>query len=333
MSAKLPPELEREIFEWTAVLHPWTIPHLLLTARRVHIWTEPLAYHTIRVDRSKRFTSFVDNALKGWKPPEFFAKHVRYIFVYVYVSIPSNLEDACRAVSLCVNATRIAGAGSLVGPHLIPVIQPMRLERVALFLSHLLTYPDGAEKLPLELPCFQTVTHLDVFDTLPLENDEAKFYIEKLVALPVLTHLSLNDVAPWEELKMLLAGCSCLKVLLIQWSGRDEDEGKRQAAAAPPEFDDVRLVMTTFDIMEDAALDDSHLWTSAEEFIEEKSNGRISARTFWMHRDEVFRPDPTRQSSAEPVPQTDTVNSVQSGVEETPGDTGSSTEENGANSM
>nr|GAT47933.1 predicted protein [Mycena chlorophos] len=93
--------------------------------------------------------------------------------------------------------------------------------------------------------------------------------------------------------------------------------------------------------MEDAALDDSDLWTLAEEFIEEKSNGRISgrwsadsagyyqlntscaARTFWMLRDEVFHPDPTRQSSAETVPaaETDTASSVQSAAEETPGDT------------
>jgi hypothetical protein len=34
-----PAELEREIFEMTAVMHPKKIPKLLLVARRIHIWS------------------------------------------------------------------------------------------------------------------------------------------------------------------------------------------------------------------------------------------------------------------------------------------------------
>ncbi|KAJ6550049.1 hypothetical protein B0H19DRAFT_1160293 [Mycena capillaripes] len=42
--AILPPELERLIFEIAALESPKSMPALILVARRVQIWIEPLLY-------------------------------------------------------------------------------------------------------------------------------------------------------------------------------------------------------------------------------------------------------------------------------------------------
>ncbi|TFK64263.1 hypothetical protein BDN72DRAFT_277948 [Pluteus cervinus] len=43
---RLPPELECLIFQLAAHARKWGIPKLMLVARRVHIWTEPILYST-----------------------------------------------------------------------------------------------------------------------------------------------------------------------------------------------------------------------------------------------------------------------------------------------
>ncbi|KAJ7065615.1 hypothetical protein C8F01DRAFT_1351575 [Mycena amicta] len=195
----LPPELEREIFQYTAELYPNAIPRLLCVAHRVLVWIEPMAYHTINVDSSKRFLAFM--AASKVKPPEFFAKHARRILIDK--SFAGPLKDACAALALCTNATRIAGVHDSLSRLLLPVIIPMRLERIALFLTDI--FPKGISAVDLSLPCFQTLTHLDIYDSVSDEHD-AMVYATKLCALPALTHLSLSDLVSWEAVQKLSQG-------------------------------------------------------------------------------------------------------------------------------
>ncbi|KAJ7484164.1 hypothetical protein FB451DRAFT_1028462 [Mycena latifolia] len=100
-SSGLPPELEREIFETTALLYPKTIPKLLRVARRVLLWKvdmldsvhvyaayrpyriEPLLYNIIRIcpfDTTSRADSGVQMLRRvDMKPAEFFANAVRHM--------------------------------------------------------------------------------------------------------------------------------------------------------------------------------------------------------------------------------------------------------------
>ncbi|KAJ7065603.1 hypothetical protein C8F01DRAFT_1249181 [Mycena amicta] len=74
-------------------------------------------------------------------------------WIFIHVSFDPPLEAACDALSLCTNVTRVAGAGPLVSRLLLPVIRPMRLQRIGLFLTHI--FIDTAYDVDLALPCFQ----------------------------------------------------------------------------------------------------------------------------------------------------------------------------------
>ncbi|KAJ7065602.1 hypothetical protein C8F01DRAFT_749784 [Mycena amicta] len=272
----LPPELERAIFEYTAEFYPYAIPRLIRVAHRVLVWIEPIAYRRIEANSSRRFSSFL--AASRSKPPEFFAQHVRTIFIRN--SFDDPLEDACAALALCTSVTRIAGAGPLACQGLLPVIAPMRLERIALFLTHI--FP-SIPTVDFGLPCFQTLTHFDVFDYLqPASEEEALVYAAKLCTLPVLTHLSLNGTVPWSAVEMLLRDCRCLEILVLLWPYTDESGQERAAQVA---FDDVRFVMTGYRIYEEAVWDPPNYWTQAEAFITDKRQGKIDSRCFWMAQD------------------------------------------------
>ncbi|KAK7062466.1 hypothetical protein R3P38DRAFT_3167467 [Favolaschia claudopus] len=60
-----PVELEREIFEHTALMFPHSIPSLLRVARHVYIWIEPLLYRVIRVGEHPGAISALLNAAKA----------------------------------------------------------------------------------------------------------------------------------------------------------------------------------------------------------------------------------------------------------------------------
>ncbi|KAF7309233.1 Zn(2)-C6 fungal-type domain-containing protein [Mycena indigotica] len=277
LGPRLPPELEREIFEAAAEMDPLSIPQLLLVAKRVHLWIEPLAYHTVTVDDSMRFLSFLDNAKNGWKPPAFFAQHVRYLRLFIHEEdIPD--EAILCALALCTGITRIGGAGPVVGPDLLPFLASLRLERIALSLTHV--FPD-LEGVDLGLPCFQTLTHYDVFDDLS-EHQQALRFVGQLALLPCLTHVSLNNDVPWPAVEELLRTCTNLRVLVLQWDSGPAEEGIKRAAETP--FRNPRFVMTTFEDMEETTWAAPNLWTIAEQFIEDKRQGRIDEGCFWMPR-------------------------------------------------
>ncbi|KAJ7065681.1 hypothetical protein C8F01DRAFT_1228928 [Mycena amicta] len=281
---RLPPDLEREIFEYTADLYPATIPNLLCVAHRVLVWIEPILYRTVHIS-PEHISAFL-TATKS-KPPEFFAKHVQRLFITSFRD--PQMDDTFAGLALCTGVTRMAGLGTLVCRSLLPVIAGMRLQRIALFLTHI--FPSDADaddeheadEVDLSLPCFQTLTHFDVFDFLDMEA-VALVHAAKLCTLPVLTHLSLNGTVPWSAVEMLLQGCRRLQVLVVLWA-QSENNGRKRAAQTP--FDDVRFVVTRYHIYEEAIWDPPNYWTQARAFIADKSLGKIDARCFWMARDYV----------------------------------------------
>ncbi|KAJ7633578.1 hypothetical protein DFH06DRAFT_1222301 [Mycena polygramma] len=98
----LPVELEREIFEWAALLHPRSIPTFLRVARRFQIWLEPLLYRVICVDIPRLtyrdlFTPGIPsllNAIKS-KPAGLFGA-VRHLFL-----CNVSLEDGIAVLQAC----------------------------------------------------------------------------------------------------------------------------------------------------------------------------------------------------------------------------------------
>ncbi|KAF7296357.1 Zn(2)-C6 fungal-type domain-containing protein [Mycena chlorophos] len=276
---RLPPELERDIFELAADTSDESMAALLYVARRTHLWIEPLVYRDIHVNATRRFASFL--AATKSKPASFFAQHVSRLFLHVTISQP--VEDVCEALKLCTGVTRIAGVGPVVIPIMKTFITGMQLERIGLFLTHIFPrlgdYPNPAgDAIDLSLPCFQSLTHFDVFDYL-YKSEEADPYVAKLCALPALTHLAMNDVVPWTAIETLLAQCKLLKVLIVLWSG-SRKEGVERAREMP--FEDDRFVMAVYADVDGSIQYAPNLWTNMEEFIRAKRERRIEGNRYWV---------------------------------------------------
>ncbi|KAJ6564436.1 hypothetical protein B0H19DRAFT_1258885 [Mycena capillaripes] len=91
-AALLPEDLEREIFEISAHSRPVFIPILMLVARRVKIWLEPLLYRTIVLDNPSVLKGYpiYSWAILESKPASFF--HHAIDFTHRLFSRITHLE-------------------------------------------------------------------------------------------------------------------------------------------------------------------------------------------------------------------------------------------------
>ncbi|KAH8804015.1 hypothetical protein DL96DRAFT_745617 [Flagelloscypha sp. PMI_526] len=76
-----PPELERQIFAGAATSTPSTRSALLLVARRVRYWIEPLRYSTLELGS---YTSLALIQMLSQKNPDFLAAHVSVLLLNCY---------------------------------------------------------------------------------------------------------------------------------------------------------------------------------------------------------------------------------------------------------
>ncbi|KAJ7816012.1 hypothetical protein B0H13DRAFT_2293217 [Mycena leptocephala] len=153
-------DLEREVFEISALSRPKSIPTLMLVAWRVKTWVEPLLYRTIVVWRSARFAptpapieghpTFYRRTLipiiKS-KPTSFFRDSVRHLLIHQIPeddtegqSILNDLELWC-GLALIPNLTHLA----FNGLNFLPV-WPTLLENCPL-LQLLICFWDGDDGL------------------------------------------------------------------------------------------------------------------------------------------------------------------------------------------
>ncbi|KAJ7635691.1 hypothetical protein DFH06DRAFT_1220217 [Mycena polygramma] len=266
-----PAELEREIFETTAVMHPGQIPALLLVARRVLLWIEPLGYTIIRVTAT---TSDMLDALRKRmtsKPPIFFHA-VRHIMLE-WTDILSS-EDIHRLLNLCSRVTSLVIQYRYSDPDLLPVLAHLHLKRLAVHPQRLF----GAGTIDFKHPLFHSITHLTL-----LVAEGVPDALRNIPKLPALTHLSLSPLIPRELLMAVLAECPRLMLLLTQWHAsfvvRYEADKIRCVY-------DVRFVMRMFDDcwveLEANARGLPDFWDEADDFVARKRKGEIEATRYWM---------------------------------------------------
>ncbi|KAJ7636629.1 hypothetical protein FB45DRAFT_448385 [Roridomyces roridus] len=265
-SPRLPMDIERETFEWTAIAHPSSIPTLLLVARRVRIWVEPYLYRAIKVAPWPPYSIMERDVLNGTgKPASFYRDAVRHLYI----------QDKPRAdvLKICTRTRSITSFGR--APELMPVLPQMDLRRLSLSLRELFNGP------PYLHPLFQTITHLDLHDIIG-EDDEQDPVVRLLPALPALTHLCLCDQVP--PVRKILADCSHLQILVNPWLISDAALG-RTLAANPP-IQDPRFMVTVYNDVNDeweADVKGHSIWEAAEEFVERKRRGEIPKSCYWMN--------------------------------------------------
>ncbi|KAJ6549951.1 hypothetical protein B0H19DRAFT_184937 [Mycena capillaripes] len=150
-----PADLEREIFETAARMHPGRIPTFLRVARRVLVWIEPLLYRVVLVNSRKAgMVHALLNAMTS-KPPQFFHA-VRYLAVESSRNYPS--DDLKRLLSLCKGLTNFTCVHYFSDPTLLPILSELRIQRLFLYLPNLF----GTEAVDLTCPFFPSITHLEM---------------------------------------------------------------------------------------------------------------------------------------------------------------------------
>ncbi|KAJ7639433.1 hypothetical protein FB45DRAFT_905593 [Roridomyces roridus] len=159
-SPSLPPELEREILEFTALCSPQCIPRLLLVARRVKTWIEPIRFRVLvfsqrrNVDPHWISMGHFVHALES-KPTSFFHKHVRHItFDDGY-----SLAELSRVLCACSSVTNLV-MNDDIGPELMPILSTLPLNRFACELEDIFF----RQPIDLKNPMFSRITHVELYD-------------------------------------------------------------------------------------------------------------------------------------------------------------------------
>ncbi|KAJ7028128.1 hypothetical protein C8F04DRAFT_1266335 [Mycena alexandri] len=199
--AKLPPDLERLIFETAARLHPTIIPKLVLVAWRVKNWLEPVLYRVLFVTSSQilhpmhQFNGFhvfnVDILLIAidTNPPGFLRRLVRSVLIEDTTrSKPFEIQTVLAA---CGDATSVC-MDFAPGP-LLPEVAAMRsLCRLRISAGTLL-----ATDSHIARPLFPHLTHLELLEAY-LPNNRSSWALDaddvyiKLPRFPNLTHVAFN---------------------------------------------------------------------------------------------------------------------------------------------
>ncbi|KAJ6574530.1 hypothetical protein B0H19DRAFT_1124735 [Mycena capillaripes] len=278
----LPIDLEREIFEISALSRPMRIPNLMLVAWRVKTWVEPLLYRTIVVWRSARFApspqpiqghpAFYRKTLipiiKS-KRASFFRDSTRHLLVH---QIPEDDTEGQFILSAC------SGVEDLwifeIHPHLLPLISELPLKRLYCGLYDLLK----SNQITFTHRLFSRITHLEVIDSQ--QELDLDLWLG-LSLIPNLTHLAFNGLEFISLWPVLLDKCRSLRLLVSLWHG--ENGANRVAAHKDGEKlrRDTRFVLMWCEEFEKdwqmGAHASADYWARAEAFAGKRRSGEIDA--------------------------------------------------------
>nr|GAT61143.1 predicted protein [Mycena chlorophos] len=267
---RLPQDLEQLVFEGTAVAFPQTITSLVLVAHRVHVWMQPILFHTLRLTK-KNIPRFID--LTNSKSPEFLARNIRTIVSPLELI---EIERYYAALAKCTGVRSLAMGTQNVESHsFLQILAGLALQRLAIALYSLKSaratgisdYPVGNE------PAFRNLTHVEVFDEPPRAQ-----LIPFLKMLPRLTHLALNSLnfVPdefflREILERGAGGCEHLRLLVILVDSQDDLD----RLWIKPIFDDRIVATQSPDWAE--CVEDGY-WLAAENLLAAKRSGHAPDR-------------------------------------------------------
>ncbi|KAJ6555978.1 hypothetical protein B0H19DRAFT_1071117 [Mycena capillaripes] len=271
----LPAELELHIFTLTAFLHPPSVPHMMLVARRVQIWIEPLLYGAFLVCNSKLTN-------RPWPlrlPPDPFikmlkssagARHVRTLFFAASISKLDELLTACSD-----SLTHAMFYTNLEPAHL-PLLARIPLQRLSAPLLRLF-----GGNLDFAHPMFRRLTHLDVQDRLADGDDDGCARWAELALVPCLTHVSFRDCFSGPIVEGVLARCAALHVLALVVCFKRcllDDPGVASIAAQDLRCVVVRVTNVFEDWEEGVGGGEGggeDYWKRADKFVERRQAGEV----------------------------------------------------------
>ncbi|KAJ6566518.1 hypothetical protein B0H19DRAFT_711452 [Mycena capillaripes] len=261
---RLPPELEREIFETAAVSCPTSIPTLMLIAGRVKEWVEPLLYRVVMVTSFRgRVGGFSDIPLDillraiAMKPPSFFER-VKFLLFLEGATTESSVGAILAA---CPAVTHLFSL-RLVPSHLNSLASLRCLSHLTVTIQTL--FP---RNIDFTHPLFRNATHLELLD-YPFSQNTAHALCIGLSLIPNLTHFAFYDESLCIHLRPFLGTTLGQLHCIITRS-----ESYYTEEAVHPLSDDERfvcIVPTNFNFLDDWVRSpggDEDYWAIAEACI------------------------------------------------------------------
>ncbi|KAJ7624436.1 hypothetical protein FB45DRAFT_1060741 [Roridomyces roridus] len=252
---RLPPELERHIFELLAYREPLSIPTLILVA-----WRGP---EVVMLQNETRSYPYPDifSRIKA-TPPIVQQKTVHHLFLdRIAPDVVENLISTCDAVE---DLWIILEHGHRVG--IVEFAGHLALRRLHCVANELF----GTQTYDFTLPMFARLTHLELFGS---DADRGPEWVG-LATIPRLTHLAFSGLTLLRVAGTLLRTSSSLQVLIFL-------SHKLGAVYRVTELEvltqDARFVKMGYkDHVEDwkaGALGGSDHWSRAEEFVAMRLSG------------------------------------------------------------
>ncbi|KAJ7833876.1 hypothetical protein B0H14DRAFT_2514769 [Mycena olivaceomarginata] len=213
----LPPELERVIFKLAALARPKKIPILILAARRVKEWVEPLLYRVVIVCSYSAAPAWggcgfpiftVDVLLRAiaTKPAQFLQNSVQHLFLDAPLE-PSALEAICEECNKVVNLFDCYTFATVSDLGVFGALSDLRF--IALALGDFLRCcnVEGTRSL------LANITHLELLDTMG--NERMENLPVCLPLLPRLTHLALTSISFGVPLQIALRDNKNIQCILF----------------------------------------------------------------------------------------------------------------------
>ncbi|KIJ94359.1 hypothetical protein K443DRAFT_362825 [Laccaria amethystina LaAM-08-1] len=194
---KLPQELERRIFETCALENPEVCTVLMLVARRVHVWLDPILISTVcitqnfeskRRDQLERFLVKLANG----KPVEYYAQHIKNLAIlggFFEKEVINRILGTCTGVENLVVLAPARGVDFFENPQ-----AGRDLRRLTIKLENFSSWPFPN----FNHSCFSNLTHLHLSD----DNEDWPAYIG-WGNLTSLTHLAFSCAGPDETLPLV----------------------------------------------------------------------------------------------------------------------------------
>ncbi|KAJ7037635.1 hypothetical protein C8F04DRAFT_403602 [Mycena alexandri] len=263
----LPLELERTIFELSAIDTRMSIPNLMLVAWRVRNWVEPLLYQIMFISTPRvgpqihGFPVFTPNMLfRIIECKSSRLVHVRYLYIN---GLPGDtVTTILAACPLLIGLFGFAGGDV---PCLAALGALKALSRLAANLEQV--FPFG--KIDFTHGLFRTLTHLELLDAVDLH------IIRNITLIPHLTHIAFHRPPHTQHAYNILVANIGLQCILF-FHVADLKVHLR--------LEDIRCVcVVMIDYTRDWLLGadgGEDYWTVANSFIAAKRAGRIDHHHF-----------------------------------------------------
>ncbi|KAK7038503.1 hypothetical protein R3P38DRAFT_2906271, partial [Favolaschia claudopus] len=274
-----PPELEREIFETTAVRDPNCIPTLLLVCRRAKIWIHPLLYRVLSLSSPEAEGGPTFLAFNS-QSPTFLRNVVRHISLFE-VSIRS-CEDLLKKCTGTIDLS----LDMELDPEFLISLNMTRLQRLAI------TAPSSA--VPINWNWASSLTHLDVFQGSGFAGLTSWDKWRGIASLPSLTHLAVSPVIADVVLPRAIEELPHLRLLVVTnypW-GRDEGISFAENKITVRDLRIVVIVLETRyeEDWKKGAWGGDDFWVRAERFVSRKRAGEVEASCYLI--DETVEKNP-----------------------------------------